>query len=277
MEPRSAERGNFWADFGAKIGLESFNGATLSRTWKPRLRGFFARGSLASMEPRSAERGNGYFDACPASKFRALQWSHAQPNVETQKPGSLLRLQSRASMEPRSAERGNKALTRTRRLRLPSFNGATLSRTWKPSRRRRFRNACSSFNGATLSRTWKPRPAHQSSSEPRASMEPRSAERGNNGQFWNTLPIIPALQWSHAQPNVETLLLVSDQVQYNLGFNGATLSRTWKHPSKRRFAPSLGRLQWSHAQPNVETKSNKEIADLVGSFNGATLSRTWKR
>ncbi len=38
-----------------------------------------------------------------------LQWSHAQPNVETLDSPGLPGVDREASMEPRSAERGNKA------------------------------------------------------------------------------------------------------------------------------------------------------------------------
>ena len=136
MEPRSAERGN--TGCGEPQGIEKrrgFNGATLSRTWKP-----CGLALIATAQPM-------------------LQWSHAQPNVETSNEGDIAVMRADASMEPRSAERGN--LSHHFRLEISSngFNGATLSRTWKHThgiragRGRSFR-AC--FNGATLSRTWKP-------------------------------------------------------------------------------------------------------------------------
>jgi len=43
----------------------------------------------------------------------------------------------------------------------PGFNGATLSRTWKPGILRRPWRLRDRFNGATLSRTWK-RPINKS-------------------------------------------------------------------------------------------------------------------
>ncbi len=58
MEPRSAERGNVFR----------------TRTVASR--------PTASMEPRSAERGNGATEGAVFDPD-ALQWSHAQPNVET--------------------------------------------------------------------------------------------------------------------------------------------------------------------------------------------------
>ena len=108
MEPRSAERGNQSArnSLGRLIALSCFNGATLSRAWKPSGPcGRHSVGAAASMEPRSAERGNGELWKLPRASSVTLQWSHAQPSVET-RTGLKARV-TRASMEPRSAERGN--------------------------------------------------------------------------------------------------------------------------------------------------------------------------
>ncbi len=83
-------------------------------------------------------------------------------------------------------------------------------------------------------------------------MEPRSAERGN-APLATCLSRYRPLQWSHAQPNVET-------------------AQAAPH------APLENLLQWSHAQPNVETGDRYVgVAGApAGRFNGATLSRTWK-
>ena len=111
---------------------------------------------------------------------------------------------NRASMEPRSAERGNTPHTLPAPHRQSCFNGATLSRTWKQV-------------GVVC--------AHDPNE---ASMEPRSAERGNVKREIENRYMRELLQWSHAQPNVET-------------------------PPKRAPIRWRFRLQWSHAQPNVET------------------------
>ena len=166
--------------------MSCFNGATLSRAWKlqpdlglppPRERRFNGATSstnvetrglgaipawtrLASMEPRlkTWKRSAGL---CSESGSM-LQWSHAQPSVETA-----------------PSHRGN--------LGAPGFNGATLSRAWKPRRRsRRARSAGWCFNGATLSRTWK--------------LVARTPSGSIHAYTW--------LQWSHAQPNVETTTVV---------------------------------------------------------------------
>ncbi len=62
-----------------------------------------------------------------------------------------------------------------------SFNGATLSRTWKRGFLCTPIRPTSRFNGATLSRTWK--------------LARHQDQHGNE----------IVLQWSHAQPNVETI------------------------------------------------------------------------
>ncbi len=83
------------------------------------------------MEPRSAERGNKRI-AVPYLLRR-----HASMEPRSAERGNLLPFRSMkgprvASMEPRSAERGNRTLGATYGLQSNSFNGATLSRTWKP-------------------------------------------------------------------------------------------------------------------------------------------------
>ncbi len=182
-----------------------FNGATLSRTWKlppaPRDAVFHFN---ASMEPRSAERGNLEKAVLPV-------------------------VMAMASMEPRSAERGNKVYPSF----LPPFAGC--------------------FNGATLSRTWKPAAARRPRRGRPASMEPRSAERGNAPtiRVWSLLPSEASMEprsaeRGNANPQVP--------LRYRcFGFNGATLSRTWKPPSPILGSSRACQLQWSHAQPNVET------------------------
>ncbi len=156
------------------------------------------------MEPRSAERGNKRM--CNDSD--AL-W--------------------KASMEPRSAERGNIPMCAQLSGIVKCFNGATLSRTWKRIFVTVARHQPQGFNGATLSRTWKlPSRPGRDRAVSVASMEPRSAERGN--------------------------LIKNGKCQSCGGrFNGATLSRTWKpfEITEQELWDIM--LQWSHAQPNVET------------------------
>ncbi len=156
------------------------------------------------------------------------------------------------------------------------FNGATLSRTWKRPRRADRRRRQARFNGATLSRTWK-----------------RNTDRDQ--------PIAHcALQWSHAQPNVETRAAErrDDHFSDDASMEPRSAERGNDAASASRLRAKM--LQWSHAQPNVETildvhrfnpfkrasmeprsaeRGNSDLSRLVcwhSSFNGATLSRTWK-
>ncbi len=183
------------------------------------------------MEPRSAERGNYPNAPYTVFEFSQLQWSHAQPSVETAMPPIGLERLRKASMEPRSAERGNGQVIEERRCESDA--------SMEPRSAERGNIATASENAA----------------ERQASMEPRSAERGNsaacaghpqwcacfNGatlsRAWK--PVVPgsklpetvyALQWSHAQPSVETSNPAPAR-SFDArapGFNGATLSRAWK-------------------------------------------------
>ncbi len=240
---------------GSLVGC--FNGATLSRTWKLGVAQVTLRHcNIASMEPRSAERGN----------KKIWNW-HATYQSASMEPRSAERgnwfalagsgCRSIASMEPRSAERGNLKAMLLMCISIQRFNGATLSRTWKRPRPASGCRCRRRFNGATLSRTWKQRAGcddcgprrttlQWSHAQPNvetcqlspngadaraASMEPRSAERGNSGGIQLVATYTKELQWSHAQPNVETAFAVGARTQ-------------------------RGQLQWSHAQPNVETMAS---------------------
>ncbi len=155
MEPRSAERGNVQLRGNSQTPkLLQWSHAQPNVETRCRDR-FDTEFSGASMEPRSAERGNPAVagkllhrvrlqwshaqpnvETCSSGawprKLGWLQWSHAQPNVETPIESVVVFQKLMASMEPRSAERGNRAdLSETSLIR-ECFNGATLSRTWKP-------------------------------------------------------------------------------------------------------------------------------------------------
>ncbi len=163
------------------MSIWGFNGATLSRTWKqrryvstgssqPRLQWSHAQ---PNVETRSNEEDGQIgcpllqwshaqpnvetrWPRAPRPSMRSLQWSHAQPNVETRDHRRVETSIRCASMEPRSAERGNFILLSCPPSPAEGFNGATLSRTWKPG-------TVTKVSIVVIS----------------ASMEPRSAERGN--------------------------------------------------------------------------------------------------
>ncbi len=135
------------------------------------------------MEPRSAERGN--FDERGQQMFlcHELQWSHAQPNVETQGCRRSASSAYRASMEPRSAERGNRDTNDSKALLRACFNGATLSRTWKHIiEHALLRVTMASMEPRSAERGNHSNCGHKDSPFI-ASMEPRSAERGNNNDY----------------------------------------------------------------------------------------------
>ncbi len=189
-----------------------------------------------------------------------------------------MRIAAQASMEPRSVERGNTEQMARWHDCGQRFNGATLSRTWKPRRVHRLPDALKllqwshaqsnvetdgsasmraprvrCFNGATLSRTWKHGPSV------------RELTRGS----W--------LQWSHAQSNVET---IGGAARSDVEQVASMEPRSVERGNIAVNAPSCianRLLQWSHAQSNVETlRSRLRGAVVYERFNGATLSRTWK-
>src|SRR2546423_14650881 len=108
MEPRPHERGNSTCRRGNRSIRRSFNGATSSRTWKPRRIIREKKLALrASMEPRPHERGNVPFNTDAGFLYDG------------------------ASMEPRPHERGNRLGPPHSRAAKRGFNGATSSRRWK--------------------------------------------------------------------------------------------------------------------------------------------------
>ena len=131
MEPRSNERGNMYAHAAPRSQEASFNGATLKRTWKLKDDVRKAREFLALQWSHAQTNVETFFAPVVCAPVTKLQWSHAQTNVET--PGGSPALGSNPHR----------------------FNGATLKRTWKLTwlGKRPPSNSC--FNGATLKRTWK--------------------------------------------------------------------------------------------------------------------------
>ncbi len=184
MEPRSAERGN------KSSGTRSFSSLR------------------ASMEPRSAERGNACYSVQVCRLRKSLQWSHAQPNVETLAGGTIARTTSLC------------------------FNGATLSRTWKLIIEHQGNQWTPSFNGATLSRTWKRKSSvEHTCRRVIASMEPRSAERGNTLRS-SRARTLPSCFNGATLSRTWKLDRDKDRGAAIVRFNGATLSRTWKQRAK---------------------------------------------
>ncbi len=191
------------------------------------------------MEPRSIERG----ETCPTS------------------PGDTAA--RHASMEPRSIERGEQAglaelldryrlqwshvqsnVERSTQMgvseKIVGFNGATFNRTWRARWWPHPTLTSSGFNGATFNRTW----------------------RGVMGRRVELAP--SALQWSHVQSNVESIVEEHHVRLHLRSFNGATFNRTWREARLEPGFPDGLKLQWSHVQSNVER----------GSWRSATCAST---
>ena len=156
----------------------------------------------ASMEPRFLKRGN----------YRRQRPNHLTTPASME-PRFLKRGNNRscrdwawikrASMEPRFLKRGNPTGASPANKVITSFNGTTLSQTWKWSNAEKIWTAICSFNGTTLSQTWKCELVEGTRQEALASMEPRFLKRGNS---------------------FDKLVLPVNRVC----FNGTTLSQTWK-------------------------------------------------
>jgi hypothetical protein len=175
-------------------------------------------------------------------------------------------------MEPRSLERGNPVHIRSMRLALPASMEPRSLERGNLSRGGKVKDSTSGFNGATLSRTWKPVDTFAAPVAMGAlqwSHVLSNVETRNNA---GTLTEVEGLQWSHVLSNVETLgsalhccgiqpasmeprslsnvetpTICATQPRRSGRFNRATPFRTWKHQfSWNGFKPAQ-ELQWSHA------------------------------
>ena len=274
MEPRSYERGNGHAYVASRIAVHA-----------------------ASMEPRSYERGNGATDASRAARPASLQWSHVHTNVETHAVASARRCQSYcASMEPRSYERGNAAAaaSQSRSRRCASMEPRSYERGNRTSSDLQPVRGMARFNGATFIRTWKRHRWWRSVDRTghRASMEPRSYERGNARPISVTALRHAAivLQWSHVHTNVETgRMPTCDAGLRPASFNGATFIRTWKPGESWRMDASMeprsyerGNCPTMSSEASMEPRSyergNSPPAKIPESSTYKTIcERSWLR
>ena len=154
--------------------------------------------------------------------------NHAQPNVETSVAGSVVlpdpwlqwsHAQPNVETAVPDSSTGRYSCC---------FNGATLSRTWKRCRGWVGLLRPSGFNGATLSRTWK------------RSVSPRVTVGANR------------LQWSHAQPNVETrqVLIALNRVKH-ASTEPRSAERGNRHSSTRQ-----GRVGRASMEPRSAERGN---------------------
>ncbi len=160
----------------------------------------------ASMGPRSHERGNSPIRRCRGS--RRTRFNGAAFSRTRKLPGLGCGFDQGfvASMGPRSHERGNAiAVPWPRGASLARFNGAAFSRTRKRSKRSTLRCCAGfSFNGAAFSRTRKRGRRSCPLCPSRASMGPRSHERGNTAGAKAWILSSSMLQWGRVLTNAET-------------------------------------------------------------------------
>ena len=228
-----------------------FNGATFTRTWKLRkavLNEICTIGFNGATFTRTwKRRGHRRRHHCAAGFNGATFTRTWKPFLGVGLGSSL-----GASMEPRSLERGNTDLlirqavkgllqwshvhsnveTRQESVRdlatERGFNGATFTRTWKQghfnllsTQERRASMEPRSLERGNFKRE------RQLSIQRQASMEPRSLERGNHTPTAYDCLLAGLLQWSHVHSNVETRLHPR-RFRPHPRFNGATFTRTWK-------------------------------------------------
>jgi len=165
---------------------EGFNGATLSRTWKPLT--IFTSSIVFAICFNGATLSRTWklfiVDAVAAGDV-GLQWSHAQSNVETPKAGRKSAQPQSASMEPRSVERGNNLSC--------AAQAATSDASMEPRSVERGNTSGSTTIAVLMPLQW----SHAQSNV--ETTRRRQAIRDYR-----------PLQWSHAQSNVETICLRSE-------------------------------------------------------------------
>ncbi len=154
------------------------------------------------MEPRSFERGELPTQVADHDSA-TLQWSHVLSNVESSSGTSRERRDLGASMEPRSFERGEDYLRLLIRLPTTLQWSHVLSNVERTTPATASSDLHCGFNGATFFRTWRVLPCVVGNHGRRASMEPRSFERGELKAGVQVIGIPVPLQWSHVLSNVE--------------------------------------------------------------------------
>ena len=162
------------------------------------------------------------------------------------------------------------------RLHKFSFNGATSSRTWKEAKYRAVGNGVPVLQWShVLTNVERISTAVKRPTPGQASMEPRPHERGKDGVAVSRRLLDVGFNGATSSRTWKAQPL--EFLSFFQGcFNGATSSRTWK--AYDGFAVSLiaDALQWSHVLTNVERMAVQRRLFTEGSFNGATSSRTWK-
>ena len=287
MEPRSIKRGNASSSTAATLRDPRFNGAALDQARKsshfaPR----FDRSAIAaSMEPRSIKRGNDHRSARAIARAAELQWSRARSSAEIEQERNTIGLtligfngaaldQARksrrqrhgsgddgyASMEPRSIKRGNRggpwsaiALAgwlQWSRARSSAEIAIAVARSTLHASRLQWSRARSSAE-------MMPSCARRSCRR-RASMEPRSIKRGNDGAGSAMAPAPESCFNGAALDQARKCSPASMRVSRASGFNGAALDQARKSPSGCSTTDtSMAALQWSRARSSAEMTSTQ--------------------
>ncbi len=328
MGPRSCERGNASESAGelrascllqwgrarasAEIparrdtGREArncFNGAALVRARKlnpgeEQCR--YCKG--ASMGPRSCERGNNRYrltrcGLCGCFNGAALVRARKCAVCRGAERGRV-----EASMGPRSCERGNQWQVIRSGWSVTMLQWGRARASAEISLRRSAARVCQSgFNGAALVRARKCRPLYSCRmSRERASMGPRSCERGNRAE-WARLPRRLGLQWGRARASAEiaetaTPSFAPNALQWgrarasaemggNSGGEGSLLPASMGPRSCERgnillkpfTAQRYFTLQWGRARASAEIRARRtQPCWDRARFNGAALVRARK-
>ncbi len=202
------------------------------------------------MGPRSCERGNLHRDSCDENCSPSLQWGRARASAEITLPTPPL---------PTSPN---------------GFNGAALVRARKCSVvcGRRLQSGC--FNGAALVRARKCATEWAVVLHPRrASMGPRSCERGNVVQH---VLHVCGQEGFNGAALVRARKFVSSREwsRASRSFNGAALVRARKYfVARTRIRPFSG-LQWGRARASAEIPWPWSVQVQANRrFNGAARVR----
>ena len=225
---------------------------------------------FASMGPRSEERG----DAADGTLTRIgdpLQWGRAPRSAESSIDAGDLGGPENASMGPRSEERGESA-TASPKFRNTELQWGRAPRSAERVRRRAGRRCRGCFNGAAL------RGARRASAfflgltdEGRASMGPRSEERGEGGLEDQRVPAQLASMGPRSEERGEAAGLCGSGNSARIGFNGAALRGARREACSRPRGADRTGLQWGRAPRSAESHSRCSTTSPQRSFNGAAL------
>ncbi len=196
--------------------------------------------TLASMRPRSSDRGEHHRTGFTYTGSFSLQCGHGLRTVENSTKRGRAPFSTRASMRPRSSDRGELPARLEHGARHTCFNAATVFGPWRTTTAHRSSAVGEGFNAATVFGPWRTnnaltnlrwdtplqcghglrtvenhRPAQVRSGSTRASMRPRSSDRGER-------------------------LLSNTFASWEDRFNAATVFGPWRTRARRDKLPGTG-------------------------------------